>query len=422
MRYLGASPEASPDASCETFIDTLVQPLSGETLAVSTGAEVPLQAAPSELTAHRRSLKALTGIRFFAAYYVVIFHSRLTLVLREHGWHAASNFIASGYLAVPLFFLLSGFILAYTYEGQIERPGDHRRFWEARFSRIWPVYAVALLLSSLPGFSFPSPGSALAALAMVQAWNPFNPGVAGTWNLVCWTLSVEALFYLVFPWFQVWLEERSSRWQMVTIVVMIAVCVATNSASRTLGYTPYGWYRWIPLPVLHLSEFFTGVGLGNYFLRLLARARTQPGQPILPGGGAWTYISLALSVALLCRGADRWTSLVVAGFSALIFGLAAERTLLSRFLSTKAMMLGGGISYSVYLMQMPVKTWVILFAERTHLESAMLRLGLTAAVLTLISLMLFKTVEDPARKVLRGMFARLETRREKRLATRVEAD
>src|SRR5580704_9263285 len=123
------------------------------------GAEVALQAglesAPSELTAHRRSLKALTGIRFFAAFYVVVFHTRVGQVLGDHGYRAASNFFASGYLAVPLFFLLSGFILAYTYEGQIEEPGDHRRFWEARFARIWPVYAVSLLMASIPSFTFP---------------------------------------------------------------------------------------------------------------------------------------------------------------------------------------------------------------------------------------------------------------------------
>ncbi len=375
------------------------------------GTQVALQAGPSELTAHRRSLKALTGIRFFAAYYVVVYHSRLYGMLLAAGHRAAGNFFASGYLAVPLFFLLSGFILAYTYEGQIEQPGDHRRFWEARFARIWPVYAVSLLLSSLPSFTTPPLGSALAALAMVQAWDPFDMGLAGTWNLVCWTLSVEAVFYLLFPFFQVWIERRGSKFQLGTIFGMILLCIAINSSSRTLGYTAYGVFRFIPLPVVHLPEFFTGVAMGNYFLRLLSLPQIRRGEPILPGKGAWTYVALVVSIALLCRGADRWTSLVVAAFSALIFGLAAEKTLLSRMLSTRLMLLGGGISYSVYLMQMPVKAWVILFAEHIHLQSSNARLVLTTVTLTAVSLMLFKGVEDPARKVLRGVFARMEVRR-----------
>jgi peptidoglycan/LPS O-acetylase OafA/YrhL len=374
-----------------------------------------LQAAPSELTAHRRSLKALTGIRFFAAFYVVVFHTRVGQVLNEHGYHAAGNFFASGYLAVPLFFLLSGFILAYTYEGQIEKAGDHRRFWEARFARIWPVYAVSLIMSSIPSFTFPHPGIALAAIFMVQAWNPFDLGMAGAWNGVCWTLSVEAVFYIVFPWFQTWLEERTSRTQLLTIAGMLLLCVAINSASRSWGYKAVGVWHWIPLPIPHLPEFFTGVGLGNLYLRRLTH---KSGAPLthkpgagLPGNGLWTYASLLATIALLCLPASRWTGVIVIAFSALLFGLAAEKTLLSRFLSTRAMLLGGGISYSIYLVQLPVKNWVQLITGHMHLNSEALRFLITATVLIGVSLILFKAVEDPARKVLRGLFSRMEAAR-----------
>ncbi len=375
------------------------------------GAEIALQAAPSELTAHRRSLKALTGIRFFAAFYVVIFHTRVGQLLSEHGFTAAGNFFYNGYLAVPLFFLLSGFILAYTYEGQIEEPGDHRRFWEARFARIWPVYAVSLLMASIPSFTIPPLGSALAALGMVQAWNPFDPGMAGAWNFVCWTLSVEAVFYIVFPFYQTWIEEKSSRTQLLTMAGMLVVCVAINSASRTLGYKPVGVWHWIPLPIPHLPEFFTGVGLGNYYLRLLSGRAGKPGEPLLPGKGVWTYGSLIATVALLCRPDSAWTSLVVIAFAALLFGLAAERTLLSRFLSSRWMLLGGGISYSIYLVQMPVKSWVQAITERMHLGNEGLRFLITTTALIGVSLILFKAVEDPARKLLRGIFARMEAGR-----------
>src|ERR1700735_3219512 len=175
------------------------------------------ESATPELSTHRKSLGALTGIRFFAAFYGVLFHSRIGGYFFEHGHYAAAYFFLSGYLAVPLFFLLSGFILAYTYEGQMEQRGDFRRFWEARFARIWPVYAISLLLSSVPSFTAPSPGVALATLCMVQAWNPFDLGMSGAWNMVCWTLSVEALFYLCFPWLHIWIERRSSRIQVVII-------------------------------------------------------------------------------------------------------------------------------------------------------------------------------------------------------------
>jgi peptidoglycan/LPS O-acetylase OafA/YrhL len=370
--------------------------------------DVQLLAAPAALTARRRPLHALTGIRFFAAIFVVVFHTRASATLKEHGLIAAGNFFANGYLAVPLFFLLSGFILAYTYEGQIERRGDHRRFWEARFARIWPVYALSLLLSSIPSFTFPPLPNALAALFMVQAWNPWRPDIAGTWNFVCWTLSVEALFYIVFPWLQVWLERQTRRTQILWITLMLTVAVVCNTGSYTLGNMPPGIGIWIPRPVIHLPEFFIGVGMGNLYLTLLAR---NTGAPILPGKGIWTYLSALAAIALLCREPGRWTSLVVVAFALLLFGLAAETTLLARFLSTRVMLLGGGISYSIYLMQLPVKGWVIALADAVGLKSDPARMGLTFATLLLVSFILFKTVEEPARRLLRSVFARMEQRR-----------
>jgi peptidoglycan/LPS O-acetylase OafA/YrhL len=361
------------------------------------------------MEAHRRSLKPLTGLRFFAAFYVVVFHTRTGQNLHDHGHYAIGNFFLSGYLAVPLFFLLSGFILAYTYEGQIERAGDHRRFWEARFARIWPVYAVSLLMmASVPGFKLPSLGKTIAAVCMVQSWNPFDLIMAGALNPVCWTLSVEAVFYILFPWLQTWIEERSTRTQLGTIAAMLLLCVAINSGSRTLWYDAQGFWRYVPLPIPHIPEFITGVGLGNYFLRRLSRGNRAFVFGSLP---LWTYGSVAVTVALLCVHANRFTSLIVLAFAALLFGLAAEDTLLARFLSTKTMLLGGGISYSIYLAQIPVKFWIQYITERLHLGSESIRFAITTVVLTLVSLILFKAVEDPARKLLRGVFARMEAAR-----------
>jgi peptidoglycan/LPS O-acetylase OafA/YrhL len=91
---------------------------------------------------------------------------------------------------------------------------------------------------------------------------------------------------------------------------------------------------------------------------------------ILRGSGTWTYVSALATVVRLCRTPGRWTSLVVIAFSALIFGLAAEKTLLSRLLSTRVMVLDAGMSYSIYLMQMPLKLWVSRIPERLGIPVA----------------------------------------------------
>lgn len=381
----------------------------------STGESCALTVAersPAELSTHRRSLKALTGIRFFAAFYVVIFHTRLSQNLVQSGHVTFGHFFGNGYLAVPMFFLLSGLILAYTYAGQIGKPGDHRRFWEARFSRIWPVYAVSLLMASIPNWHLPSFPVALATLCMVQAWNPFDLGMAGAWNMVCWTLSVEAVFYLCFPWVQTWVEKRSERTHLLLIVVLLILCIWWNSTSYVLGSKPNDIVRWVPLPIPHLPEFFSGVLIGNYFLRKLATVRTRPGTRVLVGSGVWTYSWAVLSITLLSRAESRWSSLIVTAFAALLYGLAAEQTFLSRLLSTKIMLLAGEISYSVYLIQIPIKFWIQDIGQHVALGGETSRFLITTVTLIVVSLVLFKTVEGPARKILRGVFARMEVKRE----------
>ena len=380
-----------------------------------------LRAQETGLTTHRSPLKALTGIRFFAAFYVVLFHSRLPVVLRRQGMTMTGNFMSNGYLAVPLFFLLSGFILSYTYAGQMTAPSGARRFFEARFARLWPIYAISLLCSSVPSLKFPGPGAIVATLCMVQAWNPLNRQLAGAWNLVCWTLSAEAFFYLCFPALQSRIEKWSPRKQLLFVAETIFICLLFNSAAQTLLTVPTGYMRYLPLPVVHLGEFFAGMGMGNYFLFWRARGGIRSGG-ILRVPRVWTYLSLYGTVGLLCTVTGPWTSLVVIAFSALIFGLAAEQTLLSQILSTPAFVLGGSISYAMYLMQLPVKGWVNSLVSEGLLASDMLRLALNAVVLIVVSLILFKAVEDPARRFLRTLFAILEQRRLTEQVRRVSAE
>ena len=99
---------------------------------------------------HRRPrLDSLTTLRFFAAVHVVLFHMRVTKILDGGPWWY-QNFASIGYVGVNFFFVLSGFILVYTYDGF---PLRARQFWQARFARIYPAYVVSLMAAA-PFFFF----------------------------------------------------------------------------------------------------------------------------------------------------------------------------------------------------------------------------------------------------------------------------
>src|SRR5262245_31917974 len=274
--------------------------------------EKPAQALSSHPVASRSPLRALTGVRFLAAFYVVSFHTLPFLRSHFRLPRAAEQFLSNGNLAVAFFYLLSGFILAYTYEGKIKNPRDYVRYFRARFARIYPVYLLSLLLV-LP-FQLKTPlGAKLAVLFMVQAWNPANPGLAGAWNYPAWSLSVEAFFYVTFPLFLLAMSAWSVRTLRLMTGALLFVSVALPTPTEVLGVwngVTYGLR--IPLPVLRLPEFLVGIALGL----LLLRSRPRPWHSYL------FYLAAAVTVLLLCLPMGNWVSLVMIPAAFMLYVLA----------------------------------------------------------------------------------------------------
>jgi peptidoglycan/LPS O-acetylase OafA/YrhL len=347
----------------------------------------------------RQPLPALTGLRFFAAAYIMLFHTKFAHDAGSHSSGLLDGFLSSGFLAVTLFFLLSGFILAYVYEGRTATVHDKRQFWQARFARIWPLYAASLLFFSLLMHCTPPAPIAAATLLMVQAWNPFNTTMAQAWSGVCWTLSVEAFFYLLFPFVQSWLDRRSRRTHSIFLAVNVTLCLVFNISWRTPGYPIYGLYRFVPLAVLHTPEFLIGMVVGNLYLR---RTRTDQTSPPLFG---WcTYLAVASSLALLCLRNIPATSLAVLAFPALLFGVATEATPLRRFLSLTAVLFGGEISYAMYLLHIPCRTIADNMADRWHITAPILRFAAYFLATILASIIAHKIIEVPARTMIRRLW------------------
>src|SRR5258706_4315194 len=93
-----------------------------------------------------KHLKPLTSLRFFAAFVVVLCHVRYTHIHQLPVW--AWNFSANGFVGVNLFFVLSGFVIAYNYgEKFLEKTTTFGKFMLARFARIWPAFITALILA-----------------------------------------------------------------------------------------------------------------------------------------------------------------------------------------------------------------------------------------------------------------------------------
>lgn len=362
----------------------------------------------------RPHLRALTGMRFLAAMHVVLFHYAQPHLADWPEW--VRNIAGRGYVAVALFFILSGFILSYSYlDGR--RPFDRTRFWIARIARIYPVYLLSLVLSwhfffhnALDGRSFlvgvrDAMGTALATITLTQAW---HPATACELNCPGWSLSAEAFFYLTLPFLiphVMRLRQRDlaigmgALWGLALVAPFLYVWLASDSPE-----VAQFWGQFISFtPLVRLPEFLFGVLLGRYFLGNLAEKRTLPRQGVVALAAA-AVILVALAIPLTRYDALLEKLALTPLFGILILSLAMGEGHFAGFLATPVSVRLGEASYAVYLLHVPVENWMGYFGLVVAASTSHLLLYL--AVTVGLSLLVFQELEEPARKAVRELAER----------------
>jgi len=349
--------------------------------------------------ARRPSLPSLTGVRFAAAFYVVISHSRVWLERHTAIPRPVDNFLSNGSLAVCFFFVLSGFILAYTYQFPFNNRREFAKFWEARFARIYPVYFLSLLLLLPFQLQYLDTKTVFSVLLMVQAWSPWHAELTGAWNYPAWSLSVEAFFYLCFPFIQNRLGLASRRTLYLAGGVTLLLGILAHTPYESLGtWDPHSYSRIpIPLPLIRIPEFILGMIAGNFFVRFGSFRRST----------AFSVLGVIASLALLAATSGPWISLILLPFALLIYCMASSDDFVARWFGVPLMVLLGGASYAVYLLQLPVREWVRVTLgpplAALHIPDA----PLTPLILVLFSIAVFRYWEEPLRRFIRKSLAAL---------------
>jgi peptidoglycan/LPS O-acetylase OafA/YrhL len=314
----------------------------------------------------RSQLRSLTGLRFVAALQVLIFHC---VPWASWGFPPLVRSIAgSGYVAVSLFFILSGFILTYAHCGGGARPLDRNRFYVSRFARVYPpyVFALALIAPFFVVHTIRIRGvveffkEAISVLTLVQAW---FPSLAMAWNPPGWSLSAEAFFYILFPFVAPALvaSRRSTAFAVgigcyaFSLAVPLAyirlapdgpVILNHDSTASWLSVVRYN-------PAIRFPEFVIGV----VFARFYFEARTH--RFYRAGAALCSLLSVCVILATLTHAEAipyvvLHNGLLAPVFAVLIVSLAAGRGPLSAFLATRPLVALGDASYSLYVLQVPL--------------------------------------------------------------------
>jgi len=344
----------------------------------------------------RVRLDSLTGLRFVAALLVFGHHISTLGPLSYDG----ANLLRPGTVGVSFFFILSGFILAWT-----GRPGDGRRaFWRRRFARVVPAYIAALLavtvvnVASGDGFT----GWNLLPLTLLQSWVPSETAYFAT-SAVFWSLSTEAFFYLIFPLVFPWMAGRGTRvlvgMSAGLVLAVVVVAFVVNPVERgSVG----NWFFFVFPPVRFL-EFALGI-----IAALLLRRGALPGVPMK---GALSLAGVACVVSAFVPLSFMSVAVTLVPFMLLIIAtaqadLSGKRTAFAR----RQVVALGDWSYAFYLTHITVIAVYlsllekVLHANRETLSWASLPIHVLVmlALSTAAAAALHRWVEAPMEKRLRG--------------------
>lgn len=288
-------------------------------------------------------IRALTGLRGIAALYVVFFHA--------NGLHAfpmaVRPFVSHGYMAVDLFFILSGFVMAMTYGGLFENGFDlknFKKFLLLRLARIYPLYILmtvitAVMITTVLSDTYRFDDNVLRAL-------PFNITMSHVWGLAysivppSWSISTEWAAYLLFPvsiLLALWLPRR---YALLGVVAAFGILIAVAYGPQWMTHHPHrGIGR---LDVVHSYAPGTTLRcLAGFYIGLVAFRFKD----LVPARAAGLFLPLALF--LLCyKSNDVW---LVAVFAGLIMSLSHDEGAIARLLQNRVVYWLGLVSFALYL-------------------------------------------------------------------------
>lgn len=394
--------------------------MTGQTNQPPDTAKSPFGTSVSE----KRQYIALDGLRGVAALCVVFYHVRWT----NHV--TFGEFFKNAYLAVDLFFILSGFIIYAGYSKQLSNRTELQRFICLRFFRVYPLHIAALCAFVAVEFAklwgqksgimvpehmpFTDATSVQALAANVFLVHSLDTLDELTWNTPSWSISCEFAAYILFSIAMLaGIFRRKSAFALAAILATTAY-LTLAFVYKTLDVTfNFGIVRCLSGFVLGILSF--ELARGSIGARLRAQSQAVVGA---------CEISLLVGlVTAMCYAPGAAIVLTIPIFVGAVFILQDDRGPIAKALSSAPAQFLGKISYSIYMVHFFVIVIVFIVLKRigrlptvldpiTQVPTMQVNPWagdvLVAAVLLLIvllSALTFAVIEQPARLVGRRIAA-----------------
>jgi len=340
----------------------------------------------------------VTFTRFLAAISIVVFHFGKNIFPFNH--ESISFLFRHANIGVSYFFILSGFVMSIAY-GNKSRINPFE-YLKNRFARIYPVYLLAILLVLTYNITTNSPidnnGLILNILTM-QAW---VPGKALSFNYPGWSLSVEIFFYILFPFLSNYIYKEKHFKLLVVLVILIwfiSQCTLHLIASSNIYHSfpaeklDLTYY----FPLMHLNEFLIGNLAGLIFMKKFKENNRSYDWLIF-------FIITIIIIALKYpAGLDYHNGMLAIFFVPLILLISSSNGKLVSILNKKPFIFLGEISYSIYILQLPIFLWSDKLFYYLHINDQIIKFYGSFFFLIIASIISYIIIETPLRKQIKNI-------------------
>jgi peptidoglycan/LPS O-acetylase OafA/YrhL len=407
----------------------------------------------AETAGRRPDVPALTGLRFLAAFSVLLAHGlSATLTNNEPPKGAVLWLMQASGFGMTLFFVLSGFVIHYNYAGLVtdgRLRGIAAFFW-ARFARLYPLFLLMMLVYMLVSQRHvaywtgrPEDINAIFQalpyfLLSIQSWIYKLIGGGALIDAIrggsppTWSISTEWFFYFAYP-LVAWFILRARAPAIILLVIGIWCVLWTAFSTGLYDRTPQidawavdhfgpvagmqnhedSFVRWLLYvsPYLRIGEFVLGAITAQLYIALQKRDVTHR-ENTLGGALFWaaalsvllvTYLEYSPDVPMTIFRKMNMNFALAPSVALLIFCAARYRSAASRLLMSRPAIALGEASYSIYLVHSIVLISAVKLTGSVVHGTAynVLKLIVLMAIVVAISLLLYTYYESPARQWLR---------------------
>jgi peptidoglycan/LPS O-acetylase OafA/YrhL len=361
-------------------------------------------------------IKSLTSLRFFFAFVVFLHHYSIG---------NGKAIFPEGYLGVNFFFILSGFIISYSYKQKIiEKIISKREFIVARIARIYPLHLLTFLFALILGLrQVIITGSDFLwqqfflNIALLQSFVPIKEYYF-SFNAVSWSISNELFFYLMFPILIVLFTNIKRRRLLLTSLLIVCVYFI----STIIVPEQYHHALFYINPLTRIIDFIIGIGIFHVWehIQLSKVFKEHKIGAFLKRKGILTIIeivSICVLVMMIILSKEilhvyRYASYYWIPMAMIILCFALSSIgggWISQILSLKPLVIAGEVSFGFYMLHRQIigisrKILASISEKFLIVIPAILEFLIVFALVLTASIISFYLFEKPANKWIKKRF------------------